>query len=51
MQHQAVINTTRNWVQTLVIDLNLCPFARKELVNDRIRFAVTEVVTPDELLG
>lgn len=51
MHHQAIINTTHNWVQNLVIDLNLCPFARKELVNNRIRFTLSEVDTPDELLA
>lgn len=51
MNQQAVINTTRNWVQKLVIDLNLCPFARRELVNDRIRFAVSDAADTDTLLA
>lgn len=51
MNHQAIVKTTRNWVQNLVIDLNLCPFARRELVNDRIRFAVSAATDTDELLA
>lgn len=51
MNQQAVIQATRNWVETVVVDLNLCPFARRELVNNRVRFAVTEAQTADALLS
>lgn len=51
MNQQAVVQATRRWVEDVVIDLNLCPFARRELINNRIRFAVTDVQTPDALLG
>ena len=50
MNQQAVIQATRQWVEKVVVDLNLCPFARRELVNERVRFAVTEARTPDTLL-
>lgn len=50
MNKQAIIDTTRQWVEKVVIDLNLCPFARRELVNNRIRFTVTGAQTPDALL-
>ena len=50
MNKQAIIDTTRQWVEKVVIDLNLCPFARRELVNNRIRFTVTAAQTPDALL-
>jgi hypothetical protein len=50
MNEQAVIESTRQWVEKVVIDLNLCPFARRELVNERIRFAVTDAQTQEELL-
>lgn len=50
MNEQAVIESTRLWVEKVVIDLNLCPFARRELVNERIRFAVTDAQTQEELL-
>ncbi|MDX1756087.1 MAG: DUF1415 domain-containing protein [Marinobacter sp.] len=40
MNPQTCIDTTRQWVERVVIDLNLCPFAKRELVKERIRFAV-----------
>ena len=30
--------------------MNLCPFAKRELVKQRVRFTVTEATTEDELL-
>jgi len=30
--------------------MNLCPFAKRELVNNRIRFAITEAATEEQLL-
>lgn len=33
-----VISDTRRWVERVVVGLNLCPFARKELEADRVRF-------------
>ena len=33
-----------------MVGLNLCPFAKRELVQDRIRFSVTEAVTEEQLL-
>ncbi|GGY59714.1 DUF1415 domain-containing protein [Marinobacter zhanjiangensis] len=51
MNQQAVVQATRRWVEDVVVDLNLCPFARRELINNRVRFAVTDVQTPDALLG
>jgi len=40
----------RRWVEDVVIDLNLCPFAKRELLADRIRFDVTDASTETELL-
>lgn len=51
MNQQAVMQATRNWVENVVVDLNLCPFARRELVNNRVRFAVTKAQTEDALLN
>jgi hypothetical protein len=41
---------TRHWVETVVIDLNLCPFAKRELVRDRIRFVCSEAEDEEGLL-
>ena len=42
--------SVRRWVETVVIGLNLCPFAKREVVNDRVRFALTRANTEDALL-
>lgn len=56
MNHIASFNpeyyrqSVRHWVETLVVDLNLCPFAKRELVRDRICFAVCEASSEEALL-
>ena len=47
----AIINSVRRWVESFVVDLNLCPFAKHELVNDRIRFVLTRAQTEEALLN
>jgi len=46
----AVIEATRQWVETVVVELNLCPFAKRELVNHRVRFFASEADNPELLL-
>ncbi|ANO50693.1 DUF1415 domain-containing protein [Woeseia oceani] len=41
----------RRWVEDLVVGLNLCPFAGRELVNNRIRFVESAATTEEQLLG
>ena len=41
MTDEKIIQVARNWVETLVVGLNLCPFAKRELINNRVRFVVT----------
>lgn len=36
-QHQ-IISATKNWLASVVIGLNLCPFARREWEENRIRY-------------
>lgn len=50
MRDEGVIKSVREWVESFVVELNLCPFAKRELVNNRVRFAVTEAVTEEQLL-
>jgi hypothetical protein len=45
------IEATRLWVQRLVVDMNLCPFAKRELVKERVRFTVTAATTEAQLLA
>ena len=42
--------SVRQWVESMVVGLNLCPFAKRELVKNRIRFSVTEASTEEQLL-
>ena len=49
--HRQIIETTRRWVATVVADLNLCPFAKDALINNQIRFSVTEAATEEQLLA
>lgn len=50
MNKNNIETSVRNWLQTIVIDLNLCPFANRELLKNRIRFSVTEADTAEQLL-
>ena len=50
MSPEEVNAATRHWVETVVIDLNLCPFAKRELVRDRIRFVCSEAEDEEGLL-
>ncbi len=45
------VDSVRRWVETLVVGQNLCPFARRELVNNRVRFALTTAATEEQLLA
>jgi hypothetical protein len=41
MEPQAYIDATRQWLSSMVIDLNLCPFARRVFQAELIRYTVT----------
>lgn len=43
-------STVRHWLESVVIELNLCPFAKRELINERVRFANTDATTELQLL-
>ena len=51
LEYENIIGPVRHWVESLVVGLNLCPFARRELVKNRVRFSVTEAVTEEQLLA
>ena len=38
--NQTVIQKTKNWVEKIVIDLDLCPFASQPFQNDAIEHTV-----------
>lgn len=49
-QQQEIISNVRHWVETIVVGLNLCPFARSELVSKRLHFSVSSATTEEQLL-
>jgi hypothetical protein len=51
VKHKTVISAVRRWVEELIVGLNLCPFAGREMVRNRISFVVTESVTEEQLLA
>lgn len=50
MENSPILDATRQWVSEIVIGLNLCPFARRELVKERIRFVATDAGDEEALL-
>ncbi|MDD5577771.1 MAG: DUF1415 domain-containing protein [Methylobacter sp.] len=51
LEHANIINPVRHWVENLVVGLNLCPFAKRELVKNRVRFTVSDAITEEYLLA
>jgi len=45
-----IIGTVKKWVEDMVVGLNLCPFAKRELLADRVRFFVSKAETEEQLL-
>ena len=45
-----MLERTKAWVETMVIGLNLCPFAKQEWDNNRVRCTVSSAQTPELLL-
>lgn len=50
MDKQAVIEGTRRWITSVVIGLNLCPFARRVFDADTIRYVVSDAQGEETLL-
>ncbi|MBA4693612.1 MAG: DUF1415 domain-containing protein [Congregibacter sp.] len=44
------VNITRRWINSFVVDLNLCPFARREVMRNSMRFTVFENSEPENIL-
>ena len=50
MNESDIISATRNWVETVVVGLNFCPFAKRELAKGSVRFTVCEATNEAQLL-
>src|SRR5215510_5946323 len=51
MDQHPVIRATRRWVSSMVIGLNLCPFARRVFAADKIRYVVSDAQDEGGLLN
>lgn len=50
MNNNDILNSVRHWLEKSVIGLNLCPFAKREYVNDRVRFSLSKAASEEQLL-
>lgn len=50
MNKTKIVETVIQWVETVVINLNLCPFAKKVHLNQSIRFTVSDALSEEDLL-
>lgn len=48
--NKLIRDATIKWVNSMVVGLNLCPFARNALLANRLRFVVTPACTDTTLL-
>ncbi|MDA0272674.1 MAG: DUF1415 domain-containing protein [Proteobacteria bacterium] len=51
MKKQQAIASVRHWVESFVIGNNLCPFAGREFLRDRVRFSYTDAGSEPQLLN
>lgn len=47
---QEMIHATQQWVERVVVAFNLCPFAKRELMKERVRFVVSKATSKFDLL-
>lgn len=40
----SITQQTRNWLEDIIIKLNFCPFAKREFLNNSIRYSVSDAV-------
>jgi hypothetical protein len=45
------IDAVTDWLNNVVIELNLCPFAKREVLSNRVRFSLSEANSEKQLLG
>jgi len=50
VKNDPISESVKRWVEGMVVGLDLCPFAKRELLADRVRFFVSEAETEEQLL-
>ncbi|MEQ1637525.1 MAG: DUF1415 domain-containing protein [Methylococcales bacterium] len=51
MNTATIIEQSRAWIKTVVIDHAICPFAKREYDRDSIRYSVTKTAATEECLN
>lgn len=46
-----VITSVKEWINDVIIGLNFCPFAKKEVIRDTIRYCVSEDTSENKALS
>lgn len=47
--HQDVVKITRQWLDQMVVGLNLCPFSLSVIARDQVHFAICDATTDSHL--
>jgi len=50
LDNQSIIATVKQWLEKIVIGLELCPFAKKTFDSDKIRYAVSDSTDVESLM-
>lgn len=50
MQNTSIIEKTQQWIEAVVVGLNFCPFAKRELRKNAVRFILSESTDIQETL-
>jgi hypothetical protein len=50
LQREKIIAIVQQWLETFVVNMNLCPFAKREIANDRLRLILTGATSEAQLL-
>ena len=50
MKKEFIIKSVQRWVEQFIVELNLCPFAKREIVKSRVRYVCTDAATEEQLL-
>ena len=51
MHQHEIVKDVRHWLEAFVIELNLCPFAKREFMNETVKFVVSDASTEEMLLA
>ena len=48
---ETVKTTVKSWIDKMIVGLNFCPFAKKEIERDTVRYAISSSVQANNALG